>query len=79
MILIQLEGIIQESLFAALPREKVMLKIKIKDKFYNIEFPIDSFKLNHYLNQGSIVKFDGIVDENSKEIKELSNIWIKIN
>ncbi len=77
MVLIQLEGIIQKSIFEALPR-KVILEIKIKDKIYNANFSIKSFKLNNYLDQGSIIKFDAIIDEDSKEIKELSNIWIKI-
>jgi len=78
VILIQLEGIIQESLFAALPPRKAMLKTKIKDTIYSMEFSIDSFQLGHYLDQGCIIKFDGILDEDSKEIKELSNVWIKI-
>ena len=56
-----------------------MLKTKIKDTIYSMEFSIGSFKLKDYLAQGGIIKFDGIIDEDSKEIKELSNIWIKIN
>jgi len=78
MILIQLEGRIQESRFEAVPKSKVMIKIKIKNKIYDANFLIKSFKLESYLNHGSIIKVDGVVDENSKEIKELSNIWIKI-
>ena len=77
MILIHLEGIIQTSVFEALHR-KIMLETKIQDKIYDIEFQIKSFKLIHYLERGAIIKFDCNIDENSKEIKELSNIWIKI-
>ena len=77
MIKIQLEGIIQDAIHWVTKRRSE-IKITIDNEIYLFELKggIDNFR--NYLDTNQTIRLKGILDKENMEIKDPSDIWVKI-
>ncbi len=57
---------------------KSEIHVKIDDENYRLKFSGGDLKITYYLDTGHEIKLKGILDEENKEIKDPSDIWVRI-
>lgn len=51
------------------------LEVKIKEEIYKLTF---RHRRTYVVDDGDLIKFKGFIDEQTKEIKVFSELWVKL-
>lgn len=72
-----LEGKIEKAFHDITDRHS-MLNINIDEEIYELQFSHTETKITCYLDINHILRFNGKINREKKEITDVSEIWVKI-